>query len=80
MEQLFTRTDLCIKCLSLSYMILVTGLHAGLQSNHFLLSLTQLGTQPRLHTGYLGLLSRELLCTESLKSTLAPLNPKKEKP
>lgn len=65
-EQLFKATDLCIKCLRLSHMILVTGLHAGLQSNHFLLSLAQLGTQPRLHIGHLGFLSSQLLCTEML--------------
>lgn len=54
-------TDLCIERLSLGYMILVTGLHASLQSNHFLLPLTQLGTQPCLNTGNLGLLRSQLL-------------------
>lgn len=51
-------------------MILVAGLHAGLQSNHLLLSLTQLGAQPRLHSGHLGFLRRQLLSTGSSKSTL----------
>lgn len=65
------RTNLCIEPLGLGHMVLVTGLHASLQSNHFLFPLTQLGAQPRLHTGHLRFLSRQLLVNRGQYNQIA---------
>lgn len=63
-----------IKLLSLGYMVLVTGLHASLQGNHFLFPFIQLRSHPCLHTGQLGLLCRQLLIKSQHKSNLRQNN------
>ncbi len=50
-----------IKLLSLRKVVLITGLHACLQGDNVLLSLTQLRAQPGLYRRHLWLLHREIL-------------------